>query len=60
MNKSIHLGLDLGMWTLPEYPLSFLKKKNSNGRLKKTEIFKTANSQKNSQKFQGLVFGLVG
>jgi hypothetical protein len=33
-----------------------LKKKFQNGRLKKTEFFKIANSQK----FHGLVLGLVG
>ena len=35
------------------------KKKIQNGRLKKTEIFKTPNSQFFPQKFQRLVLGLV-
>ena len=36
------------------------EKKIQNGRPKKTEIFKTANSQKNFPKFYRLVLGLVG
>jgi hypothetical protein len=37
----------------------FLKKKIQNGRLKKTEFFKIANSQNFLRKFHGLVLGLV-
>ena len=37
----------------------FLKKKIQNGRLKKTEFFKIANSQTFLWKFHGLVLGLV-
>jgi hypothetical protein len=35
-------------------------KKIQNGELKKTEIFRTANSQKMFSKFYRLVLGLVG
>ena len=35
------------------------EKKNKNGRLKKTEIFNSPNSQYFFQKFHGLVLGLV-
>ena len=37
-----------------------IEKKNQNGRLKKTEFFKIANSQYFLWKFHGLVLGLVG
>jgi hypothetical protein len=40
--------------------LFFLKKTFQNGRLKKTEFFKMANSQFFLPKFYGLVLGSVG
>ena len=37
----------------------FLKNKIQNGQLKKTEFFKTANSEYFFQKFHGLVLGFI-